>query len=121
MLNTDAHKPDIKVKMTELEFIKNNRGMNGGKDFTKEFLSDLYYRIVYEEISEHAGPTPFPNGYKKGWGYVKSEALRFLETSHSSKSKPHIATRPLRWMKLWLLLTYDVNTILYCFTNIGVS
>ena len=32
MLNTDAHNPQVKVKMTKEGFIKNNRGIDDGAD-----------------------------------------------------------------------------------------
>ncbi|GJQ14168.1 hypothetical protein GpartN1_g5959.t1 [Galdieria partita] len=50
MLNTDAHHPQVKHKMSKEEFIKNNRGINDGEDLPEEFLEELYDRIVNEEI-----------------------------------------------------------------------
>eukprot|EP00871_Galdieria_phlegrea_P002646 jgi/Galph1/3382/GphlegSOOS_G2018.1 len=50
MLNTDAHHPQVKRKMSKEEFIHNNRGINDGEDLPAEFLSELYDRIVTEEI-----------------------------------------------------------------------
>lgn len=38
MLNTDAHNPCIKQKMTKEQFILNNRGINNGEDFPISFL-----------------------------------------------------------------------------------
>eukprot|EP00741_Cyanophora_paradoxa_P021637 tig00000241_g20884.t1 len=45
MLNTDRHNPAVKQKMKHEAFIRNNRGMNGGQDFPREFLKALYYSI----------------------------------------------------------------------------
>ena len=42
MLNTDLHTPGVKKKMTIEQFVNNNRGINGKKDFPKEFLDNLY-------------------------------------------------------------------------------
>lgn len=51
MLNTDAHSPQIKKnRMTKAEFLKNNRGINNGKDLPDELLSDIYDEIVSNEI-----------------------------------------------------------------------
>lgn len=50
MLNTDAHNPQVKKKMTKEEFMKNNRGINDGADLPPEFMSALYERIVKNEI-----------------------------------------------------------------------
>ena len=50
MLNTDAHNPQVKNKMTKEGFIRNNRGIDDGQDLPKEILEDLYDRIVNNEI-----------------------------------------------------------------------
>lgn len=49
MLNTDQHKPQVKKKMTEEDFIKNNRGINAGHDLPREYLAELF-----QSISNHA-------------------------------------------------------------------
>ncbi|XP_072971675.1 ARF guanine-nucleotide exchange factor GNOM-like isoform X2 [Typha angustifolia] len=50
MLNTDRHNAQVKKKMTEEDFIRNNRHINGGNDLPREFLSELYYSICRYEI-----------------------------------------------------------------------
>lgn len=50
MLNTDAHNPQVKKKMTKADFIRNNRGINDGADLPEQFLAALYDRIVGQEI-----------------------------------------------------------------------
>ncbi|CCW60657.1 unnamed protein product [Phytomonas sp. EM1] len=50
MLNTDAHSPHIKDKMTEEGFIKNNRGIDGGRDLDPVLLSKIYERVTQREI-----------------------------------------------------------------------
>ncbi|TVU07913.1 hypothetical protein EJB05_41290, partial [Eragrostis curvula] len=50
MLNTDQHNIRVKKKMTEEDFIRNNRRINGGNDLPREFLSELYYSICRNEI-----------------------------------------------------------------------
>lgn len=50
MLNTDAHNPMVKNKMTKEGFLKNNRGINDGGDLDKQFMEALYDRIVTNEI-----------------------------------------------------------------------
>jgi len=54
MLNTDAHNPQVKNKMTKEGFIRNNRGIDDGQDLPKEILDDLYERIVNNEIKMKA-------------------------------------------------------------------
>ncbi|KAJ1259611.1 hypothetical protein BS78_10G168600 [Paspalum vaginatum] len=50
MLNTDQHNVRVKKKMTEEDFIRNNRRINGGNDMPREFLSDIYHSICRNEI-----------------------------------------------------------------------
>ncbi|KAL7423231.1 guanine nucleotide exchange protein for ADP-robosylation factor [Cryptotrichosporon argae] len=51
MLNTDAHNKNLKTKrMTKPEFVKNNRGIDDGKDLPEEFLGELYDEIQSNEI-----------------------------------------------------------------------
>ncbi|EFJ24773.1 hypothetical protein SELMODRAFT_173646 [Selaginella moellendorffii] len=54
LLNTDAHNPMVKSKMTKAEFMKNNRGIDDGNDLPEEFMSALYDRIVKCEIKMKA-------------------------------------------------------------------
>ncbi|XP_052181825.1 ARF guanine-nucleotide exchange factor GNL2-like [Diospyros lotus] len=51
MLNTDQHNPQVKKKMTEEEFIKNNRAINAGKDLPREYLSELFHSISTNAIT----------------------------------------------------------------------
>ncbi|XP_022157565.1 ARF guanine-nucleotide exchange factor GNL2 [Momordica charantia] len=50
MLNTDQHNPQVKRKMTEDEFIRNNREINGGKDLPRDYLSELFQSIANNAI-----------------------------------------------------------------------
>ncbi|KAI0347121.1 Sec7-domain-containing protein [Trametopsis cervina] len=50
MLNTDAHNPQVKNRMTKADFLKNNRGINDGQDLSEELLSSIYDEIVSNEI-----------------------------------------------------------------------
>lgn len=50
MLHTDAHSANVKKKMTKAEWLKNNRGLNAGKDLPEDFLLDLYGRITTDEM-----------------------------------------------------------------------
>ena len=55
MLNTDLHNPNMEDdrRMSLPEFIRNNRGINDGKDLPDDFLTKLYNRIKDEEIKVH--------------------------------------------------------------------
>ncbi|GAU13160.1 hypothetical protein TSUD_179020 [Trifolium subterraneum] len=50
LLNTDAHNPMVKNKMSADDFIKNNRGIDDGKDLPEEYLRSLFERISRNEI-----------------------------------------------------------------------
>lgn len=50
MLNTDAHNPNVRNRMTVAEFVRNNRGINNNADLPNEFLTKLYTSIVNNEI-----------------------------------------------------------------------
>lgn len=51
MLNTDQHNAQVKKKMTEEEFIKNNRAINNGKDLPRDYLSELFCSISNNAIT----------------------------------------------------------------------
>jgi brefeldin A-inhibited guanine nucleotide-exchange protein len=50
MLNTDAHNPQVKHRMTKNDFLKNNRGINDGADLPEDLLGSIYDDIVNNEI-----------------------------------------------------------------------
>ena len=52
MLNTDLYNPTLRngKHMTQNDFAKNLRGVNGGKDFAPEYLQDIYDSIKNNEI-----------------------------------------------------------------------
>ena len=50
MLNTDQHNNQVKRKMVKQDFIKNNRGIDGGKDLPEELLSKIFDEIASHEI-----------------------------------------------------------------------
>ncbi|PWA76858.1 SEC7-like guanine nucleotide exchange family protein [Artemisia annua] len=54
MLNTDAHNSMVKDKMSKTDFIRNNRGIDDGKDLPEEYLGALYDQIVKNEIKMKA-------------------------------------------------------------------
>ncbi|XP_058070209.1 brefeldin A-inhibited guanine nucleotide-exchange protein 1 isoform X3 [Magnolia sinica] len=54
MLNTDAHNNMVKDKMSKADFIRNNRGIDDGKDLPEEYLGSLYDQIVKNEIKMNA-------------------------------------------------------------------
>eukprot|EP00727_Mastigamoeba_balamuthi_P002115 m51a1_g11900 putative ankyrin repeat-containing protein (859) ;mRNA; f:612080-616119 len=65
MLNTDVHNPSVKRKMTLSQFIYGAKQMNGGKDFPRELLEDIYYNIIDSDIK--LGKPLYPHAVKEGW------------------------------------------------------
>lgn len=55
MLNTDAHNPMVKNKMSKADFLRNNRGINDGGDLDQAFMESLYDRIIENEIKMDEG------------------------------------------------------------------
>ncbi|XP_039817791.1 ARF guanine-nucleotide exchange factor GNL2-like [Panicum virgatum] len=51
MLNTDLHNPQVKKKMSEEDFIRNNRAINDKKDLPREYLSELFHSISTNAIT----------------------------------------------------------------------
>ena len=62
MLNTDAHNPQVRNRMTKADFIKNNRGINDGRDLPEELLGSIFAEISSNEIrmkdEVEAAPVP---------------------------------------------------------------
>lgn len=50
MLNTDQHSPQVKVRMTVDDFIKNNRGIDNNQDVPHEILNQIFNDIHNNEI-----------------------------------------------------------------------
>ncbi|KAK0722283.1 hypothetical protein B0T26DRAFT_641174 [Lasiosphaeria miniovina] len=70
MLNTDQHNPNFKgqARMSYADFARNLRGQNGGKDFSAEYLQDIYDAIKSNEIilpDEHDNKHAFDYAWKE--------------------------------------------------------
>ncbi|KAK8586829.1 hypothetical protein V6N13_085849 [Hibiscus sabdariffa] len=83
LLNTDQHNVQVKKKMTEEDFIRNNRLINGGKDLPRDYLSELYHCICENEIQM------IPD---QGAGFSVMTPSRWINVVQKSKeSTPFIA------------------------------
>ncbi|OVA18491.1 SEC7-like [Macleaya cordata] len=76
MLNTDQHNVQVKKKMTEEDFIRNNRHINGGNDLPRDFLTELYHSICKNEIRT----TP-----EQGAGFPEMTPSRWVDLMRKSK------------------------------------
>ncbi|EFE36844.1 uncharacterized protein ARB_04370 [Trichophyton benhamiae CBS 112371] len=70
LLNTDMYNPNIKPqnKMSYEGFARNLRGVNNGKDFSTEYLQDIYSSIRNSEIilpDEHENKQAFDFAWKE--------------------------------------------------------
>jgi len=70
MLNTDQHNPNFKgqARMTPIDFARNLRGVNGGKDFAPEYLQEIFDAIKSNEIilpDEHDNKHAFDYAWKE--------------------------------------------------------
>ncbi|KAK9741820.1 hypothetical protein RND81_03G130900 [Saponaria officinalis] len=76
MLNTDQHNVQVKKKMKEEDFVRNNRRINGGNDLPREYLSELYHSICENEIRM----TP-----EQGSGFPEMTHSRWMDLIQKSK------------------------------------
>ncbi|KEZ46516.1 ARF guanine-nucleotide exchange factor 2 [Scedosporium apiospermum] len=70
MLNTDQHNPQIKSskRMALEDFSRNLRGVNGGENFSPEYLSDIFNSIKSNEIilpDEHDNQHAFDYAWRE--------------------------------------------------------
>ncbi|KAL5789037.1 hypothetical protein ACOSP7_005986 [Xanthoceras sorbifolium] len=89
LLNTDAHNNMVKEKMTKADFIRNNRGIDDGKDLPEEYLGSLYDKIVKNEIKMNADssapPSKQANSLNKLLGL---DGILNLVTGKQTEEKP---------------------------------
>lgn len=76
MLNTDAHNPQVKHRMTLQDFIKNNSGIDDGKNLSDEYLSSVYDEIQRNEIKmkDEIAMTPAPASASSTGGFANAIA-----------------------------------------------
>ncbi|XP_057441916.1 ARF guanine-nucleotide exchange factor GNOM-like [Lotus japonicus] len=98
ILNTDQHNKQVKKRMTEEEFIRNNRRINGGNDLPREFLSELFHSICKNEIRT----TP-----EQGSGFPEMTPSRWIYLMHKSKE-----TAPFIVSDCRAYLDYDMFAML---------
>jgi len=108
MLNTDLHNPNIaeNKKMTMEGFIRNNQGINNGKDIRREVLVELFQKIKKEEVRMNEGDQ---------W---EGEVVTFMAPNKSGwlQKKNHSSMSSGRWKKHWFVLSEHV---LYYFDSPG--
>lgn len=93
MLNTDLHSDHIAKKMTVDEFIRNNRGINGGQDLPQEYLTELYQNIGNHQIQMQHDVSDFMDAtnsaidrYSTQWDGVLKRSENVVGASFTSNS-----------------------------------
>ena len=77
MLNTDQHNPQVKNKMTLDQFVRNNRGTNGGADFPRATLEAIFDEIRTNEITLADDASPARAGFDAArWADMMRAASR---------------------------------------------
>ncbi len=95
MLNTDAHNPAIKKKMSKPDFVKNNTGIPGRKDLPRAYLEKMYDNIVSDGIKMNLDGIFFRSAME---GYL-----------HKKTSNKKLGQA---WQKRWVVIN---NNCLYLF------
>ncbi|EIW82060.1 Sec7-domain-containing protein [Coniophora puteana RWD-64-598 SS2] len=102
LLNTDAHSPQVKNRMTKLDFRKNNRGINDNEDLPEEFLDTIYDQIQSNEIRmkdevEAAAPTAAAPGLASALANVGRDLQKeaYLTQSNGMANKTEALFRTL--------------------------
>lgn len=98
LLNTDAHNPQVKKPMSKVEFVKNNRGIDDGKDLEETLLSGIYDEINKNEIRmkdevEAAGPQASTTGIANAIATVGRDLQReaYVWQSEGMASKTEVS------------------------------
>ncbi|TQS37726.1 hypothetical protein Golomagni_01789 [Golovinomyces magnicellulatus] len=102
LLNTDLHSAKVAKRMTKLDFIKNNRGINDNSNLPDEYLNSIYDEIANEEIvlrSEREaaaamGGAPLQSGgIAAGFGQVLATVGRDLQREAYVQQSEEISQR----------------------------
>ncbi|WFD35198.1 guanine nucleotide exchange protein for ADP-robosylation factor [Malassezia cuniculi] len=100
MLNTDAHNPQVKHRMSLQDFIKNNSGIDDNKDLPEEFLSAIYDEIQRHEIKmqdEVAAPPAPQSGLASAIATVGRDLQReaYILQSESMVNRTEVLFRTM--------------------------
>lgn len=122
MLNTDAHSVHVKSKMTLQEFIRNNRGIDDGRDLPEELMQAVYTRITTKEIklegegsgtapSEASSPTKMASASSHADPNSRKNDLNDIFTSLEKKKQMSYKTETEQLMQQSMqLLTADAHS-----------
>ncbi|KAG0170045.1 GDP/GTP exchange factor for ARF [Apophysomyces sp. BC1015] len=109
MLNTDQHNPQVRRRMSLEDYMRNLRGVNGGEDFSKDYLKEVYEAIRHDEIvmpEEHEGRLGFNYAWKQLL-YRATASGNFVTCDTSSYNKDIFE---LAWKPVVAAISYAFNT-----------
>lgn len=110
MLNTDLHNPQVKKnKMSKEQFVKNNRGIDNGKDLPKRFLEE-----IYEDIAQH----PM---HIKGTRFLAPAKSREANISHVDLENDKFRVNLSKSVAQFEELLKDLSQSYYSFNFVGVD
>lgn len=96
MLNVDLHSPHITKKMTEAEFIRNNRGVDQGRDIAEHILVGAYHDIKRTEIKTTTAFEELSQQELVNW---LAQGSVFIKFTHG---RVGALKTPRHEMKLWI-------------------
>jgi hypothetical protein len=78
LLNTDAHNPNVKRKMTFDDFVRMNRGIDQGRDLPEGLLQKLFTNIQRQEIAaeSEAGVVTYFNAAQEGYLFKLANGVK---------------------------------------------
>ncbi|KAJ9054622.1 guanine nucleotide exchange protein for ADP-robosylation factor [Entomophthora muscae] len=92
MLNTDQHSSQVRDRMDLPMFIKNNRGINGGKDLPDAVLAAIFEDIVRTEIimeEEHfgdvSGAADHQTRYRQEAAFLQKKLVSLFQGSRAAQ------------------------------------
>jgi len=107
MLNTDLHNDGVLKKMSLADFLRNNRGINDGKDVPEDFLSRLYNNIKYDEIQLKADGLSHQNVHSSTIDY---DGL-VSDFKHEQQHEQHNFFPRVHVVGALFMLRIDVSTL----------
>jgi brefeldin A-inhibited guanine nucleotide-exchange protein len=126
MLNTDQHNSQVKKRMTRMDFLKNNRGIDEGKDLPAELLESIFDEIQSNEIKmksdilEHKSEKDAKNVLQYFVNTAESMALKseaLLKTTPSRKGTNFVLANHYKHIKpifslVWMSFLTALSSVL---------
>ncbi|KTG04264.1 hypothetical protein cypCar_00025978 [Cyprinus carpio] len=91
LLNSDLHGQNVGKPMSSAEFVSNLEGMNGGENFSKDYLKSLYISIKSDPLQWAVeegvlAKSMMPESYLDQDGYLRSKSNPFQDLPHDTKA-----------------------------------